>query len=198
MKKILILSTAIFMNACCIFTSQDCECEPPDPALNEETIKWITPYDGQDYFIFKNDLGSIDSLHVKRTSDTEFCGGDECGNDCEVERAELISKNNPNLKFTTSAKEVRFLQINNIDDQQNLIFVELNILNNDIYSSSENTTVSVIDTFEWKNQSIKVLKIECENGLNCLDYPMKKMIISQDYGLLKYESNNGQWWNKAN
>ena len=47
MKELLMISM-IFLSGCCAFTSQDCGCEPPNPELNEETLKWIAPYDNQD------------------------------------------------------------------------------------------------------------------------------------------------------
>ncbi len=164
----------------------DCGCEPPNPELNEETLKWIAPYDNQDYFVFEDSLGNKDSLQVVRETDTEFCGGDECGSDCQVETAILTSLKNPNLKFTITATQIKDLRINNQEEIKTRIFVEFNVLNEAIFSSNENTSVLINTDFEWNNEKIKVLQAICEDGFICSDYEMIGMIVSRKFGLIEY------------
>jgi len=196
-KKLLILSM-IFLSGCCAFTSKDCGCVPPDPELNAETLKWIAPYDNQDYFVFEDSLGNKDSLQVVRESDTEFCGGDECGSDCQVEMAILTSLKNPNLKFTITATQIKDLRINNQEENETRIFVEFNVLNDATFSSNENTSVLINTDFEWNNEKIKVLQAKCKGSLICSDYEMKEMVVSRKFGLIEYITKDEIRWKKIN
>ncbi len=196
MKKVLLLLTIVFISACCHFTSQDCGCQPPDPALHEETLKWIAPYEGQNYFVFRDDSGNVDSLRIVRVSDTEFCGGDECGSDCRRERVTLTSVSHPDLKFVSTATTITTLRINEGAESDKFIVLELNVLDNGVYWWNENTSAVVLNDFDWNNQLIEVLDIRCENGTNCNDYAMKKIVISKDFGLLEYTTKDGVEWRK--
>ena len=188
----------IFLTGCCAFTSQDCGCKPPDPALDEETLKWIAPYDSQAFFIFEDSAGNKDTLQIVRASDTEFCGGDECGSDCQVEIGALTSRNNPDLKFTIAATLIKELRINNREEIDNQIFAEIDVLNESIFPENDNITTSIIDDFEWNDENIKVLKIKCEDGLKCFDYEMSEFVVSRDFGLIKYLAKDGTLWEKVN
>lgn len=192
------LITVIFLNGCCPLNYPDCGCIPPDPELDEETLKWIKPYNNDDFFVFEDSIGNIDSLLVNRKSETEFYGGDECGCDCQVEIGVLKSTNNSNLTFTITATEIQVLKINNQEEMENQIFVAADIGTNKVMRNNENATATLVDDYEWNNKKLKVFEIKCETGSNCFDYEMNEMIVSRDFGLIEYRTKDGMTWKKIN
>jgi hypothetical protein len=79
-----------------------------------------------------------------------------------------------------------------------LIYLEFDVLNESIFLKDAHTAANIDDNFEWNNKKIKVLKINCENGSDCSGYEMKNMVISREYGLIKYTTPDGNIWKKIN
>ena len=92
MKFILLLALNI-MSGCCLVTSQDCGCKPPNPELLTDARYWIEPYQEELPFVYKSDDGELDTFTISKNSTTEFCGGDECGSNVFDLGWILISKN---------------------------------------------------------------------------------------------------------
>lgn len=196
--KYLLLLNLIFLSGCCAFTSKDCGCKPPKPELEEETLKWIAPYNNQAYFIFKDSIGNQDTLQIERKSDTEYCGGEECGADCQLEIGILSSRRNPGLKFTITAALMNVLRINSMEDTTHYMLVHTYLLNERIFPQNEGVSASLAPDYDWKNEKIKVLKVNCAGSPKCLDYEMREMIVSRDFGLIEYITKDGIRWKKAN
>jgi hypothetical protein len=194
--RLLLLLPAIYLSGCCLVTSADCGCVPPNPELDATTLKWIAPYDNRDFFVFQDSLGNTDSLQVSRSKGTEYCGGEECGSDCKFETRVLVSLNNPDIQFAVTAALNREVRINNLESKSKFIYVGVDAPAERTFPESQSVTALITDDFEWKNQKTKVLKIKCENGPDCSNYAMKEMIVSMDFGLLEYLQKDGVRWKK--
>ena len=199
MKTISLLTLIIILlSGCCVFTSQDCGCNPPEPDLSSAARSWIIPYDEMEFLTFEDDNGNKDSLKIERMVDTEFIGGDECGTDSEVERAILRSVGNTDLRLTIESTMIKYVVFNYLENWENFIYVNVNAINNDLTIFNDNSTGAFINNFDWNGEQISVLEINCENSSNCNDYQMKKFIISEELGLLEYIDNNNVNWKRIN
>ncbi|AFM03797.1 hypothetical protein Fleli_1365 [Bernardetia litoralis DSM 6794] len=184
--KYLVIIGLLFLSSCC-WNDKDgsCSCEPPNPELTEEVLKWISPYENEEFFIFKDEEGNIDSLKVERVSETAFCGGDECGSNCKVEMAILSSITNPVIRFNIVAREISIININYRYNENKFMSVEYFGY---IYSQ-ENIAANFVDG---------ILNIDCLNDLDCSDYNMKSLKISKQEGLIEYTTADNMKWTKIN
>lgn len=194
---ILALFSVFFLSSCCLFTSQDCGCTPPEPDLSLEAKKWIAPYEAQAYFIFEDTTGQVDSFLVTRSSDTEFCGGEECGSSCQKEMATLQSESHSERHFSIIAKEHTHIIINNFSQLESLLFGELFTQENKVFSSSSSNAQFHTD-FQWNGQPITALDIKCNTGSQCDSFEMQDLIISRDFGLIEFTTTDGRRWKKNN
>jgi hypothetical protein len=186
--KYLVVIGLLFLSGCC-WNDRDgsCGCEPPNPKLSEEILEWIMPYENKQYFVFEDEEGNLDSLKVERISETEFCGGDECGSDCEAEMAVLSSTTNPVVRFNIVARERYSVNINYRYNRNQFILVEY-LGANSTYSQ-ENIIVGFANG---------ILSANCKNGFDCSNYNMKNLKISKQEGLIEYTTADNMKWTKVN
>jgi hypothetical protein len=196
MKNISFAILIVALSGCCFATTRDCNCTPPIPELSAEALSWMEPYQIQPYSIYKNEAGTPDTISIRFETGTEFCGGDECGSDCELQRAILTSSAHPEFDFTISAEERYRIMINGIGTIDSILYAELNPLTKNVFSVNLGATVTLEQNFEWKNQHLTVLKIDCNNPVDCSKYSLTNMLISEEHGLLEYRFNSGETWQK--
>ena len=171
----LLLCFLVLLSGCCAFTSEDCNCTPPEPELNPEVLEWIAPYDELEVFMFEDGAGNEDSFLVERLMDEEFCGGDECGTDCQVEIAILTSTNTPGLSLRLSGANINDFRINNTNSQN--YFAGLYVRDNSSFSFEDEIKVSYEEAYEWDGTTTPALSINCENSIGCFDFAFRTIVI---------------------
>ena len=190
----LALFSMLFINSCCLMTSRDCNCEPPDSALTQEALDWITPYDGKTFFIFADSIGNLDSFRVTRSSTTEFFGGEECGTNAQVEIAKLSSGKYANLLFTTSAKENKRVIFNEGTSPDDFLGGELfSSSNNDVFGR-RNTTATFNANAFWNGLPITTIHLSCADSTSCDSFEMQNILVSKEFGLMLYFTKDGRRW----
>ena len=200
MKRILIpLSICFLLKSCCVFTSQDCGCEPP-PAqfLIDEPKEWLMSFDNGEFQIFQDDDGNIDSLEIQRIQDKDCIGGDECCSESEIERATLESINRFGIRFSIEAIETNDIATNYNESREDFIQIMMNAETEEIYIFEDNTTAEILDNFNWNGNSISVLSVNCSGSSDCSNFTMRKFIISKELGLLKFIDNDSKTWKRIN
>ena len=196
MKNLLILITgSLLFGGCCMVTSQDCGCEPPDPEfLMDEAKEWLMPYEDGQFRIFVDDNGNLDTFVVERVQDTDWIGGEECGADSEVERVTLKSISKYGVRYSIEARMSNYIATNYTENREDFIYMEMNVRNEKIYVFNENTTAVFLDDFDWNGELIPVLKVNCEGSSNCYNYTMRSYIISKEFGLLEFVDDGAKIW----
>ncbi len=189
---------ALFLSGCCLFTSQDCGCSPSKVLLEEEALVWIMPYDESDYFVFEDSIGNIDSMKILKDSYIEYCGGEECENKCDSERASLYSKPGQDVIFSITATYGYEIWIN-FDEltQSNNAFI-YDAVSEKVYVYDEKVNAILIEDFLWGQDTIEVLQIECDQSSICHDYRAKTLTISKNRGLLQYTTKDDKVWSRIN
>ncbi|MEO1654877.1 MAG: hypothetical protein AAFU64_15120 [Bacteroidota bacterium] len=199
MKYVLSFCLLVLLSGCCKTPLGSCDCEPPDPFLLSETKEWLRVYDQVDYFIFEDHLGNQDTLHIRRENGTKFCGGLECGNnDCEVETRFLQSSLDSNLVFSTSAQSVDEVKINDRSERFIKLSFIFDLTSEIIILENPNTLINLEANLQWNNQSTFAFELICNDGENCNDYQMTRMLISREFGLLEFTSADGSKWRRIN
>lgn len=175
--KYFVIIGLLFLSSCC-WNDKDgsCNCDPPSPKLSEEALKWISPYEGREYFIFKNEEGNFDSLKVERISEKEFVGGDECGTNYEIEITKLASISN-SVKFEFRAKYGNEVSFNESYPSDNFIHVGFRLSNPTPYTAQQDISLNLING---------ILSADCKNGFDCSNYNMTNLKISKQEGLIEY------------
>ena len=163
MNKILILLVSCFLlKGCCVFSSQDCGCEPPfEEFLIDESKEWLMSFENGEFQVFQDENGSFDSLEIVRVQDTGWIGGDECEADSEIERANLKSVNRFGMRFSIEAMERNHVVTNNNENREDYIQIKMNVETEEFYVFKDNTTAEILDNYDWNDESISVLKIDC-------------------------------------
>ncbi len=192
------LFSIILLSSCCLLSSKDCGCEPPDKELTAEAQKWITPYDGKEFLTFKDYDGNIDSLRISRTSDTDFFGGEECGTDAQVEIAQLSSDKYHDILFTTTAKENRRIIFNNELPSDQFLGCEFFADDDHTVFARNNSSAEFKPDFQWNGLPITAINIRCAAGSNCDTFQMQNIMVSKEIGLLQYTTKDGRRWSRFN
>lgn len=80
MKHFLSLSFVVMLfSSCCVYSSRDCHCDPPDPFLAESTKDWIVPFSSGEYLFETSGLPvSEQTVYREYKEGSECVGGDEC------------------------------------------------------------------------------------------------------------------------
>ena len=196
MKNTILIFVILLINGCCAFTSEDCNCNPPDPELTQEAKDWITPYEVE-FLVYDDDNGILDTLQIERVQDTEGVGGDECGTYGDVEKAILRSNSNNKL-ITISATRINNVGINDFEDGESYIAAYLKIDEEELIVFNENTSGTVIGDYEWNGIETTVIEVNCDNSSACNNLKMKSFTISREIGLLKFTDSNGITWKLIN
>ena len=197
MKIFIPVIVVVLLSSCCVLTSQDCNCEPPPPEfLTEEVEEWLSPYNDGGVLFFQDSLGNLDSLITELEADTGFIGGDECGNDSEIERAVFQSATEPVILFTLIANSVNLITLNNAADDDFYISLDYNTLDNSITTRNDFVTSSFDPAFEWRGEPTSVLIAECE--FSCRNLLMSRIVVSRELGLLTYTDIEGVEWIRIN
>ena len=113
----LIIALSGLLTSCCVVTSQDCFCKPPEPFLAESTKDWIAPFLSEDQkFITIGSIAQEQNILREYEEGTECIGGDECCADNPIHTTGFL--------FDKFAKEQALLYTKAI--QNDVIFSAVN------------------------------------------------------------------------
>ncbi len=194
MKFILLLALNI-MSGCCLVSSQDCGCKPPDPELLIEARTWLAPYKEDTPFVFKSNNGVLDTFTVSKNSTTEFCGGDECGSDCKIESATLTSLSNPALQFHVSAHDRQFVDFRGSNSAEFGLYASLNVSNEKI-SSHSGGSADVLKNYKFHGDSIFVVYAFDDQPSGNLKFDFMNYTVAKDFGLIEFTRKDGRVWRR--
>lgn len=200
MKKIIFLIVLTFLfNGCCHFTSEDCGCEPPpEEFLSDEPKEWLKAFEDGTFQVFQDDNGSLDSLEIEVSQGALCIGGDECCSDSETKLARLKSVNRFSIRFSVEAMEKSFIEINTRESNEDFIQVRMNAQTEELYAIGERATAEILNDFDWNDELITVLSVNCTGSFNCSDYVMQRYIVSKELGLLEFVDRDSNQWKRVN
>lgn len=198
MKYIFSLGLLVLLSACCKTPLGGCDCDPPDPFLLPMTRDWLASYDQLEYFIFEDDLGQCDTLRIQQETSTKFCGGIQCGNlNCEVEIRLLQSSLDSNLTFSTTAQSISEVKINDRSERFSKLSFIYDHLSEFLILENPNILISLEASYLWNGQNTFAFELICNDGENCRDYQMTRILVSREFGLLEYTTNDGKQWRRV-
>ena len=192
MKFILLLALTI-MSGCCLVTSQDCGCKPPNPELLTDARYWIEPYQEEIPFVYKSDDGELDTFTISKHSTTEFCGGDECGSNCKIESATLTSLSNPALQFHVSAHDRQFIDFRGSNSADFGLYASLNVSNEKI-SSHSGGSADVLKNYKFLGDSTFVVYVYDDQPSGKFEF--LNYTVAKDFGLIEFTRKDGQVWRR--
>ena len=188
-----------------LIISQSCNnicSNPPDPKLTQEAKQWIEPYRTKPLFIYQTQQSNRDTLLVRYTAETEFCGGDECGSACEVQRATLTSKTDSTLRITIQAEFPNVVAINNYSltglPDSTLLSAGVYTSNKRVFRSTSVAQVSYLTSYMFGNEPLTVIQASCEKADACKQLKMSFVLVSKEKGLLGYTDQHNQRWTLIN
>ncbi|MCX2745314.1 hypothetical protein OO013_15660 [Mangrovivirga sp. M17] len=197
MKRfVFVIILVVFFSSCCD-TNQECCGDPPDPQLTPEAKSWLSIYQGKDYFVYENTSNQKDTLWVAFETDVESCGGDECVNGCEIERALLKTSEDSTLAFSIDARLNDLIAINESrfsGNDSTLIAASLYLQNDYVSSSPDFTNVELVTDYLFQNEKVTILKVTCKNDERCEGFRMQSMIVSKEIGLIEFTDTEGEKW----
>ena len=183
-------------SACCD-TSKGCCGDPPNPELTPEAKAWLSVYQQKEYFVYKDQNNRRDTLWVTFETDTEYCGGDECGSDCKIERALLASSSDTTINFDIAARYNTKIEMNerrfSLADST-LIFVEYSLTNGYIGAIPDDVDVELMTDYVFQGQEVTAIKAQCDSVNPCEGFRMTALIVSKEKGLLAFVDNGGRKW----
>jgi hypothetical protein len=110
MKKLLlvVLASGLLCSCTCLFTSQDCNCNPDEPYLVESTKDWIVPFSSEDQKFTTSDPAPQEQT-IKRTyqEGTECVGGDECCTDYPTHTISFLLSSLSSVDLLLSARAIK-------------------------------------------------------------------------------------------
>lgn len=183
-------------NSCCDENRGCCGSKPPDPELVPEAQAWLDPYEAKQYFIFENQVNQLDTLIVSLERDTEYCGGDECGYNCQVERAVLRSRSYSSIVFKIEARENRVIDINepwryaNSPDK-GLLSVRLLTGTKVISPVPDFVDAYLISDYFFKGDRITAIKAQCNDAIGCKEFKLLSMVVAKEDGLVEFMDDKG-------
>jgi hypothetical protein len=175
------------MASCCVFNSGGCFCDPPNPKLSEKAKNWTNKIESLE-LTFESQTGSTGTLIQTLVNSKEYCGGDECGADCEKQTCTFQLNGEP------------FLLVSIIENQ--ITFSEQELDSREDFQQFSLGTFSIkYDTF-YVGQMWRVL---CKDSLNNTLLILKKKTSSntdkftelkylESKGPISYKDNNNVKW----
>lgn len=201
MKSMLSFAVSLFLFSSCCDSSQGCCGDPPNPELSPEAKSWLSIYQQQENYIYEDQNNRRDSLKVTFETDTEYCGGDECGSDCKIERASLTSRKDSTLSFRITARNNNLIEINEstlTNDILSLIFVKYQLTQEYLGVQPDEVDVAVINDYVFQDQKVTAIKAQCDGVSACAKFRMSSWVVSQEKGLIEYVDNSGAKWSLIN
>ncbi len=192
MKFVLFIALTI-LSGCCLVSSQDCGCKPPEPELLIEAKSWIESYQEDAPFVFKSDNGILDTFTISKNSTTEFCGGDECGSNCKIESATLTSLSNPALQFHVSAHDRQFIDFRGSNSADFGLYASLNVSNEKI-SSHSGGSADVLKNYKFLGDSTFVVYVYDDQPSGKFEF--LNYTVAKDFGLIEFTRKDGQVWRR--
>ncbi len=89
-----------------------------------------------------------------------------------------------------------FVEINSYEETDKRLFVEISTTNETAFVSNDNSTAIFDENYIWNSDTIKALNVVCVGGSNCFEYQMKSFVLSKDFGLLNFTTNNDKVWKR--
>lgn len=101
---------SMLLSSCCIYSSRDCHCNPPDPFLVETTKDWIVPFSSGEYLFETSGLPVAEqTVYREYKEGVECIGGDECCSAFPIHRTDfsIVSQGQGKTLLNTKAIENR-------------------------------------------------------------------------------------------
>src|SRR6187551_1946629 len=110
MKKLcLVIAVSMLLTSCCVVTSQECFCNPPEPFLAESAKDWIVPFSEDQKFTTTDPFTREQKIIKEYKEGTECIGGDECCADNPIQTTVFL--------FDTFAKDQALLYMKVIQNE---------------------------------------------------------------------------------
>ena len=195
MDRLVYLIVVLLSCSACCDSSQGCCGDPPNPELTPEAKSWLVPYQQKEFFVFENQAGNQDTLAIQFETDTEYCGGDECGSNCKIERAVLQSLTDTAVHLTIEARYNDKIVVNEprvSADDYTLLLAEVSLSRDIVSTSPTNAEAELISDYTFNGAATIALTIACVE--QCTDFRMPSMVISQEKGLIEFDDYLGNEW----
>ena len=186
MKPLLFLFLSTSLASCCLVSSVDCNCEPPAPDLTPELIDWMKPYQETTMVALTDPSGEIDTLSIAFVADTEFCGGDECGSECERRTAQLSFGNPPATLFVMAYEN------NNLQIRSDSPLLDYHAGSGSLWTSA-GYEGEYSDDFSFGSDTLEALQLFCTE---CGGQPVRGLTISRTLGPMEWIDADGILWKK--
>jgi hypothetical protein len=197
MIRFLIFILSLLVCSSCCDTSQGCCGDPPNPELTPEAKSWLGIYQQKGNLIFEDQDNRRDTLLITFETDTEYCGGDECGSDCKIQRAFLESKADPMINLSVTARYNEIIEINErISSSENInpIHIEHYSTDGQIFAMPDYVDVELIENYLFQGQEVTAIRAQCNNVNPCEGFPMSTLVVSKEKGLLEFVDYKGINW----
>ncbi len=184
----------------CCDSNLGCCGPPPDPFLIEDVYDWMEPYKNGTYRLYQNQDLENDTLSVDYEESTEFCGGDECSNDCEVIHVALRSSRYPGFNFLIVALlndnvDFTYTSPDSIQARVFSTYVNLPIDKFGPYIFEPELELVITPNFLIEEEEVYAVEVTCNQQLaNCYNYYIKSLLISREYGILAFTDQNDVVW----
>lgn len=175
--------------------------DPPDPKLTQEVKQWIQPYQAKSQLVYQNQQNRRDTLLIHYSTATEYCGGDECGSQCEIQRAVLTSKRDLTFGMTIEAKLNDLVAINYSPFSQpdsTLLYAGIYLRNKFVDKRPTTAQVSYLINYPLGGESLTVIEARCTAVNECKRLKMSSILLSKERGLLAYTDQFNQRWTIIN
>lgn len=184
----------------CCDSNLGCCGPPPDPFLIEDVYEWMEPYKNGSSKIYQNQDMENDTLTVDYEESTEFCGGDECSNDCEVIHVTLSSSRYPGFNFLIVGRlnDNITTSYNQPDSSEARVFntyINFPVEQYGPLVFEPELELVITPDFLIKDEEVYAVEVTCNQQLaNCYNYYIKSLLISREYGILAFTDQNDDVW----
>ncbi|MFD2938393.1 hypothetical protein [Spirosoma flavum] len=169
--------------------------------MTQEVKQWIQPYQTKAQLIYQNQQNRRDTLLIRYSTATEYCGGDECGSQCEIQRAVLTSKRDSTLGITIEAKLNDLVAINYSPFSQpdsNSLYAGIYLRNKFVDKRPATAQVSYLINYPLGGESLTVIEASCVSANECKRLKMSSVLLSKERGLVAYTDQLNQRWTIVN
>jgi hypothetical protein len=191
------IATAVF--SCCLISSQDCNCDPPEPFVNENAISWISPFSSGNYLMqnIENNVITQQTLERDYEESKECLGGDECCTSFVVHIAGFAvigaSLTSQNLIYTKAVQDYVFFYVGDDNTVPKVQLGRYDVKTNTLTPMLLGTELQLSDTIIGGSRKSRIQFIHKENHPKIL---FKTLTLVKDIGVTDYVDNANRSWLK--
>lgn len=192
-KLLLSLCFMSLLSACCVFSTEHCECDPPKPYVNKNAVDWI-PLDSADVYYNSDDsIPQTKRLFANYAHRKEYVGGEECGAEFEAFSNEFEFKTKDQLMCSKALMDrVDFYLFSAIG--QKTINVSAYNADNDQFSNEGYFEITRSDSLTSTGKIPRVMFRKLNSGDNSI--PFLKLTFMKGRGVVNYTDNDGVVWHR--